>query len=183
MPAFLPSCTPALFVFVWRRMSTGARERPMPNCTMPVLIKPLLPPSSRNVLPNTRASQYLRTNSLCRNFSGSLPISAVICFLSRPRCSRIQYRSASARNCSGSDLKNGVSWSSSRSRSLRLNETGEISPQPFGRCRGSLSRSGSPFGLELTTSMTRSPVARLISLSMLFFLLIFIQIRFCFFLL
>ena len=47
-----------------------------------------------------------------------------------------------------------------QTRNLRLNDTGEISPLKSGLWRGSLSRSGSPFGLELMTSMTSKPVAR-----------------------
>src|ERR1035441_1942960 len=39
-------------------------------------------------------------------------------------------------------------------------DTGEISPFPSGRWRGELSRSGSPLGLDLRTSITRSPVIR-----------------------
>lgn len=38
IPAIFPSCTPALFVLVWRTMLTGEMETPTPNCTTPVLM-------------------------------------------------------------------------------------------------------------------------------------------------
>ena len=169
MPRSLPLSTPALLVFVCRMISTGAREMPIPNCTTPVRMK-LFSPSSRKVLPKTRASQYRSTNlrlPLCSEFS---LISSLIWLRFRPRCSRIRYCFSFSfpLNFSGNALKNGVSCSSLsfcsiRSRSFRLKETGEISPRPLSRCLGSPSRSGSPFGFELTASRTRSPVARLIS--------------------
>ena len=42
---------------------------------------------------------------------------------------------------------------STRSRSFRFSETGEISPRPSDLCLGSLSRSGSPFGCRLRASI------------------------------
>ena len=68
-------------------------------------------------------------------------------------------------------LQTTPSFSRTRSRSLRFTETGEISPLPSGRWRGELSRSGSPFGLDLRTSKIKSPVMRGTRLLSLFVLI------------
>jgi len=131
---------------------------------------PLSISPSRNVLPKIRASQYFFTNVLFLKFSSlkffMSPISSMIVFLLRPLDSRILKSSLFNFSLSAMAVKTMPCASSTRSRIFLLKETGEISPRPLGRCRGSLSRSGSPFGFELTTSMINRPVARFILSSM-----------------
>ena len=85
-------------------------------------------------------------------------ISLVICLRSRPRDSSIMKLSPLRCSFSLRCCQTGPSLSSTRSRSFLLKDTGEISPRPSYLTRGAPSESGSPFGFELITSRTSSPV-------------------------
>ena len=171
IPLVFPSSTGSTFVVVIRSIFTGSKETPNPNCATPDAIKDSFSPvsPSRNVAPKTRASQYFASRSSMDRAFTSARFVRLLSIISKPS-------SGNSSSCASS-FHIGASLASTKSLNFRLKETGEISPLPSCLVRGSLSRSGSPFGFEFFTSIKSSPVPLLINSFIRFFPLFIIFIR------